>query len=147
MIMSDLSHLHTCLHTKVKVVPKLKDKIALMLLASCDQHQTSLSDSSSSREVTHLAGVSLYIKYSPSYPSNCPPQCHLSACWMEPQGVISVLENMRGMFEPHCLVVYDWIMYLQDDMVQDYIRHQGLGESTVRVCRDEQLNVSIQLSI
>lgn len=111
-----------------------------MSLVSHDQHQANRSDSPSAVEVAHLAEISLYIKYSPSYPSHSPPDFHLSACWMEPQAMSSVLEHMQGMFVPQCLVVYDWIMYLQDDVVQDYIHHQGLGES-----KGDRLSVRIKL--
>ena len=116
-------------YLQVEIVPRLTDKVALVPQALHDKNQASLSDSASAREVTHLAGVSLYIKYSPFYPSHSAPECHLSACWMELQGISSVVQHMQEMFLPDCLVVYQWITYLQDDMVLDYIKYQSLARN------------------
>ena len=44
----------------------------------------------------------------------------------------------QGMFEPQFLVVYDWVSYLQDEMVNDYVRQQGVKLSqVVGQCREE----------
>ena len=101
----------------MKVTPRVDEKVTLLPL------QSALDAPSCANEVGHLPEVTLYVKYCPSYPSHSPPECHISARWMEPTVASVLLEGLRARFEPCCPVVYEWIMYLQDDMVRDYCQH------------------------
>ena len=118
---------------QVKVTPRVDEKVVLLSLPATRE------DTTHSSGVTHLPEVTLYIKFPPSYPSHSSPECHVSARWMDPTVASILLDNLRGRFEPCCPVVYEWIMYLQDDMIRDYCQHSmkikhRREKGKVRVC-------------
>ena len=104
---------------QVKVTPRVDDKVILLpLAANKDMPATK------EKVVTHLPDVVLYVKYPLSYPSHTSPDCHLSASWMDAQIIPFLVDFLKNMFTPSCPVVYEWIMYLQDDLVKNYNQHQ-----------------------
>ena len=122
--------------SQIKITPRLKKKVTLSVPTVSKEGDP--SKSSELTEVSHLAGISLYIKYPPTYPSHSPPDCHVSAPWMDPRGMAAISDHLQGMFEPQSLVVYDWVSYLQDEMVDDYARQQGAKLSqVVGQCQEE----------
>ena len=112
----------------MKVSPRVSDKVLLLpLLATDKDHCTA------EKEVTHLPEVTLYIKCPSSYPSLTPPDCHLSARWMDSKVTPHLVEHLSGMFVPGCPVVYEWVLYLQDEIIQDYNRHSTAVRGEVGV--------------
>jgi hypothetical protein len=72
--------------------------------------------------VSHIPELTMYINYPPSYPSHSPPDVHVSARWMDASLNPPISDHLKSLYVPGCPVVYEWVMYLQDSLVQDYSR-------------------------
>ena len=96
----------------MKVTPRVDGKVTLLPAQS--------SSHAEEKAVTHLPDVTLYVSYPPSYPSHSLPDFHISASWMDTSVVPLLSDHLKGLFVPGCPVVYEWIVYLQDNLVQDY---------------------------
>ncbi len=70
--------------------------------------------------VTHLPPVTLYVRYTPLYPSSEPPFCHISARWLNPGYTDRLTDKLKGMFTPGCPIVFDWISYIGGSLLDDY---------------------------
>ena len=114
----------------MKVTPRVDGKVILLPAQSSSHAEEKVvthlllpAQSSSHAEekaVTHLPDVTLYVSYPPSYPSHSLPDFHISASWMDTSVVPLLSDHLKGLFVPGCPVVYEWIVYLQDNLVQDY---------------------------
>lgn len=124
---------------QVKVTPRVDGKV---VLRPVQPTKDAPARTPPQKEVTHLPEVTLYVKYPPSYPSHAPPECHLSARWMDTKVTPFLSERLRGMFVSGCPVVYEWIMYLQDEMVADYGHHCDQGSSEKHKVRKELRRVT-----
>lgn len=131
---------------QVKVEPKLDSEIQLVLLprdiSSLHHHTTTSplstpSPSSPTTEisplpeklartatVTHLPPLSLFIRYHSAYPSRTPPTLHLSSRWLDSKLLQFATERMKQMFSVEYPVVFDWINYLQDEFLLEYVEKQ-----------------------
>ncbi len=107
------------LWVQVKVIPRVCGKVALLPVAAADS-TTPPQGTGGGTEVSHLSEITLYIKYPPSYPSHTPPHFHLSARWLDTEVAPRLSGHLKGLFLPACPVVYEWIMYLQDEMIHQY---------------------------
>lgn len=103
---------------QVKIAPRLNSNVQL---STVDPQNGSAGKSI---EVAHLPEVTLYIKYPPDYPSRKPPTFHISSCWLDPS--LSQLINGRLLqsFTPDYPIVYEWILFLQDELVGLYSQQQ-----------------------
>lgn len=129
----------------MKVEPKLDSEVELVLLPNDIpslrhlMNATSLSCSPSSpttedsrlpervprtTSVTHLPPLSLFVRYHAAYPSRTPPTLHLSARWLDSKLLHFAVERMKQMFSAECPIVFDWINYLQDEFLLEYIEQQ-----------------------
>ena len=110
---------------QIRVIPRVNSKLLLVPgTPPADKNQPNATTPPLT-EVTHLPEVTVYVKCPPTYPSLLPPDCHLSARWMDSKLTPALLSHLRDMFTPGCLVVYEWVMYLQDELVQDYCEHSA----------------------
>ena len=120
---------------QVKITPRVDGGI---LIATKDEP-------SPGKEVTHISEVTLYVKYPTCYPSHSPPDLHLSARWMDNKIAPLLVGHLREVFVPGCPVVYEWVMYLQDNMLQEYSHHcstlypQHSKVSTLYLLRENDL--------
>ena len=74
--------------------------------------------------VSHVPVVTLYIKYPKTYPSHQPPDFHVSAWWLDPKSDSFTRDQLLHIFAQDCLVVYDWILYIQNDLIKEYSHFQ-----------------------
>lgn len=86
--------------------------------------------------VTHLPPLSLFVRYHLSYPSRSPPTLHLSARWLNNRLAMFAVKRMQQMFTAECLVVYDWINYLQNEFLSEYTERQHQQNSNVMASTD-----------
>ena len=84
-------------------------------------HEEPHSPHSTTTTVTHLPPLSLFIRYHSAYPSRGPPIFHLSGRWVDSEKCRFATETMRGMFTADCPVVFDWINYLKDEFLSEYV--------------------------
>ena len=74
--------------------------------------------------VSHLPPVTLYICYHDNYPSHEPPRFHLTARWLHHRHIPMLSDKLRTRFVPGWPVVFDWMSYITDELVQDYCNLQ-----------------------
>ena len=103
---------------QVKIVPRLNSNVQL---STVDPQNGSTGKSI---EVTHLPEVTLYVKYPPDYPSKNPPTFHISSCWLDPSLSQLINDRLLQNFTPDYPVVYEWILFLQDELVEMYSQQQ-----------------------
>ena len=103
---------------QVKIVPRLNSNVQL---STVDLQNGSTGKSI---EVAHLPEVTLYVKYPPDYPSRNPPTFHISSCWLDPFLSQQINERLLQNFTPDYPVVYEWILFLQDELVELYSQEQ-----------------------
>ena len=85
--------------------------------------------------MAHLPEVTLYIKYPPDYPSRSPPIFHISSRWLDPKLLQQVNERLLQSFTPDFPVVYEWIVFLQDELVNLYSQEQH--QNTLKPSQDQ----------
>jgi hypothetical protein len=84
--------------------------------------------------VSHLPPVTLYIRYHDNYPSDLCPHFHVSSRWLNPKLTRSINHKMKELFIPGLPTVYDWIMYISNDLIDDYCHIQhGRGTNEMMV--------------
>ena len=103
----------------MKIVPKLNCNVQLSTVDPAQNDSTGKFI-----EVAHLPEVTLYIKYPPNYPSRNPPTFHISSCWLDPSLSKLISEKLLQSFTADCPVVYEWILFLQDELVELYSQQQ-----------------------
>lgn len=89
-----------------------------------DLGKTNSGDRGRSVQVTHLPAVTLYVKYLPGYPSRNPPIFHISSIWLDPKFSEQINEQLLERFMPDFPVVYEWALFLQDELVETYSQQQ-----------------------
>ena len=102
----------------MKIAPRLNSNVQL---STVDAQNGSTGKSI---EVAHLPEVTLYIKYPPDCPSRNPPTFHVSSCWLDPSLSQCINEKLLQSFTPDYPIVYEWIMFLQDELVELYSQQQ-----------------------
>jgi len=75
--------------------------------------------------------VSVHIRYPPNYPSSDPPEFILSSRWLDPLYLDNAATKLHEMFVPGCTVVYDWLCFLQDNLIELYAESQQKFTSTM----------------
>ena len=103
-------------------MPKLNSDVQMSLLD--DLGKTNSSDCGRSVQVTHLPAVTLYIKYPPDYPSRNPPIFHISSIWFDPKFSKQINKQLLERFTQDFSVVYEWTLFLQDELVEAYSQQQ-----------------------
>lgn len=103
---------------QVKIAPRLNSNVQL---STVDPQNGSTGKSI---DVAHLPEVTLYVKYPPDYPAGKPPTFHVSSCWLDPSLSHMINERMLQNFTPDYPVVYEWILFLQDELVELYSQQQ-----------------------
>ena len=83
---------------------------------STTQHYSSLVD--------HFPPVTLFIRYPTNYPSSVPPDFNLAARWLDSLYLDIVAVKLHDMFAPGCTVVYDWVCFIQENLVEMYASSQ-----------------------
>ena len=106
------------------IIPKLNSDVQLSLSNPQSGDDQASSGTRRLVKVTHLPEVTLYIKYSPDYPSINPPTFHISSCWLDPKLPKEVNERLLECFTPGFPVVYEWTLFIQDELVDVYGHHQ-----------------------
>lgn len=74
--------------------------------------------------VDHLPPVTLFIRYPANYPSNVPPDFNLASRWLDSLYLDVVAVKLHEMFVPGCTVVYDWVCFIQENLVEIYSSSQ-----------------------
>ena len=87
--------------------------------------RTTSTSSIQTADITHLPPITLYIRYHDNYPSHECPQFHLSARWLNQKYVNKLNDKLRELFTPCWPVVYDWINYISNDLLQYYCQLQN----------------------
>lgn len=118
----------------MKVTPKVDGTVILVPALAAEVPSPSLGK----KPVAHLPEVTLYINYPPTYPSHSPPDFHVSARWMDSNMAPPLSDHLKGLFVPGCPVVYEWVMYLQDDLVRNYSELCGGAMSDGRQARESR---------
>lgn len=108
----------------MKIEPKLSSDVHISLLDGEDSTCDGSANKSRSVTVTHLPEVTLYINCPPDYPSRSPPTFHLSSCWFDPKFSDGVNERLLQCFSAGLPVVYDWTLFIQDELVEVYSQQQ-----------------------
>ena len=80
------------------------------------QHYSSLVD--------HLPPVALFIRYPTNYPSTVPPDFNLSSRWLDSLYLDLIAVKLHEMFVPGCTIVYDWVCFIQENLVEMYAASQ-----------------------
>ena len=83
------------------------------------------------REIEYFPPVSVHIRYPPNYPSSDPPEFNLTSRWLDPLYLDTVATKLHEMFVPGHTVVYDWLCFLQDNLVELYAESQQTFVSTM----------------
>ena len=96
----------------------------LLLDFQNDLGKTNSGDGGRSVQVTHLPPVTLYVKYPPDYPSRNPPIFHISSTWLDPNFSQQINERLLERFTQDLAVVYEWTLFLQDELVEAYSQQQ-----------------------
>ena len=122
---------------KVKISPKLNSDVQLHVSLFSEKGGSSPSECSAVK-VTHLPEVTLYIKYPSDYPSRSPPTFHISSCWLDPVLPQKIKDRLLEFFVPDCPVVYEWVLFIQDELVELYSKAQQLGQSLNRAATKEK---------
>lgn len=118
-----LCNAYLSLTHQVTISPRFDGNVQLVLPPDSTTVKQGISPPRLS-EVTHLPSLVLYVRYHSEYPSLRPPDLHLSARWLDPKLVSQVVDKLRQQFTPDCPVVFDWVTYLQDELVKDYSENQ-----------------------
>lgn len=119
-------------------MPKLNSDVQISLL---DQKLgAGKSEGGRTVEVAHLPEVTLYVKYPPDYPSRSPPTFHISSCWLDPKLPQQINESLLECFTPDFPVVYEWTLFLQDELVELYSQQQKLSRENVKQAQDDKEN-------
>lgn len=122
---------------QVTITPQFDGDIQLVLPTStdlatptptCDVGQSCKR----STQVTHLSPIELYVKYHSAYPSKQLPDFHISARWLDPKLVPTILETLQQLFTPDCPVVFQCITYLQDELIRDYSCTQSQNDNDLQ---------------
>ena len=74
--------------------------------------------------VNHLPPVTLFIRYPTNYPSNAPPDFNLASRWLDSLYLDIIAMKLHEMFIPGCTVVYDWVCFIQENLVELYSASQ-----------------------
>ena len=69
--------------------------------------------------------MSLYVRCPPDYPALRHPECHLSAPWLDPELATAVVKKLKERFTPGNVVVFEWICYIQEDLVPEVCQLQS----------------------
>lgn len=109
----------------MKIVPRLSSDVQLSLSGE----NGGQSSSERSVQVAHLPEVTLYIKYPSDYPSRSPPTFHISSCWLDANLPQKIKEKLLEFFTPEFPVVYEWVLFLQDELVELYSQQQQLEQA------------------
>lgn len=78
-----------------------------------------------SAQIAHLSPVSLYVRCPPDYPALRHPECHISAPWLDPELAAVASKKLKERFAPGNVVVFEWICYIQEDLVSDLTKLQN----------------------
>ena len=74
--------------------------------------------------VNHLPPVTLFIRYPANYPSSVPPDFNLTSRWLDSMYLDVIAVKLHEMFVPGCTVVYDWVCFIQENLVEIYSASQ-----------------------
>lgn len=77
-----------------------------------------------SSSVNHLPPVALYIRYPANYPSSVPPNFKLVSRWLDSLYLDVIASKLHEMFVPGCTIVYDWVCFVQENLVEMYASSQ-----------------------
>ena len=77
-----------------------------------------------SAQIAHLSPASLYVRCPPDYPALRHPECHLSAPWLDPELATVVSKKLKDRFTPGNVVVFEWICYIQEELVPELCKLQ-----------------------
>ena len=80
------------------------------------QHYSSLVD--------YLPPVTLFIRYPKNYPSSVPPDFNLTTRWLDSLYLDIIAAKLHDMFVPGCTIVYDWVCFIQENLVEMYASSQ-----------------------
>ena len=106
-------------------MPKLNSDVQMSLLDLQDgPGKTESGNHGQLVKVNHLPAVTLYIKYPPDYPSRNPPVFHISSIWLDPKFSQQINEKLLERFTQDFPVVYEWTLFLQDELVEVYSQQQ-----------------------
>ena len=70
--------------------------------------------------VDHLPPVTLFIRYPTDYPSSAPPDFNLVSRWLDSLYLDVVAMKLHEMFVPGCTIVYDWVCFIQENLIEMY---------------------------
>lgn len=74
--------------------------------------------------VDHLPPVTLFIRYPTNYPSSAPPDFNLASRWVDSLYLDVIAVKLHEMFIPGCTIVYDWVCFIQENLVEMYASSQ-----------------------
>lgn len=80
------------------------------------QHYSSL--------IGHLPPVTQFIKYPTNYPSSVPLDFNLASRWLDSLYLDVITGKLHDMLIPGCMVVYDWVCFIQEHFVEMYLSSQ-----------------------
>lgn len=66
----------------------------------------------------------LFIRYPKKYPSSVPPDFNLASRWLDTFYLDNIAIKLHEMFVPGCMVVYDWVCFIQENLVEIYSTSQ-----------------------
>ena len=123
-------------------MPKLNSSVQMSLVdLQNDLGKTNSGDRGRSVQVTHLPAVTLYVKYPPDYPSRNPPVFHISSVWFDPKFSQQINKQLLERFSQDFPVVYEWTLFLQDELVEAYSHQQMRARVLLEQAHDhEEMN-------
>lgn len=75
-------------------------------------------------QVYHLPPVTIYIRYHDDYPSQKCPHFHLTARWLNKRHTETICDRLHSLFTPGIPVVYNWMTYIDTDLISEYSQLQ-----------------------
>lgn len=111
--------------------------LQVSMVASRDP--TSIETTPTPTIVSHLPPVTLYVKYTPTYPSSAPPICHLSSRWLNPELANKLIRHMTSLFSNGWPIVFDWVEYIKNELINDYCQLLNSTKDDTHNCGLEEV--------
>eukprot|EP00743_Colponemidia_sp_Colp-15_P006574 GILK01007083.1.p1 GENE.GILK01007083.1~~GILK01007083.1.p1 ORF type:complete len:492 (-),score=38.94 GILK01007083.1:69-1502(-) len=101
----------------LKVSPALPPQFAFTF--RCDDGDSTSKESRIIRkEISHLPPFHAKIIIPHNYPSAARPDIQLSCSWLEEKDMRLLQQQISSMWDPGCVVMYNWYLYLQDEALR-----------------------------
>eukprot|EP00731_Ephydatia_muelleri_P027869 Em0019g742a len=109
----------------VQLEPHLSSALQLVLKRQTVDVPQQLPSEPKSAQIAHLSPVSLYVRCPLDYPALRHPECHISAPWLDPELATVVSKKLKEKFTPGNVVVFEWICYIQEELVSELSKLQN----------------------